>query len=252
MEASNMLSVPQSHLLNQYQPFESIKRIDEDGEHWQARELMSALEYTEWRNFIPVIEKAKTSCKNGGLDPSDHFGSFTSTTQSGKGRIQELEDMKLSRFACYLIAQNGDPRKTVIANAQMYFAMQTRRQEIANKPKSQFQILEQMFTVFAQHQHELEELHQNVAELTERFNDSEYFTVLQWCQKQRLMAIATDTVRRMWGKAATALSAELSIEIKEMPEGRWMVKRYHQSVLAQVCVPKPPLPVQARLLNGGE
>ena len=117
--------------------FEDIKHIDENGvEFWYARELMIILEYKQWRRFESVIEKAKLSCKNSNISVSDHFASVGKMVQIGSGAERKQQDYKLSRYACYLIAQNGDSRKKVIALAQTYFAVQTRKQEITEKEYS--------------------------------------------------------------------------------------------------------------------
>ena len=111
--------------------FESIKHVDDDGnEYWYARELQKVLEYTEWRKFNGVIEKAINSCKTSNYVASDHFVGTDKMINLGKGGQREVPDYKLSRYACYLIAQNGDSRKKVIALAQTYFAIQTRKQEL--------------------------------------------------------------------------------------------------------------------------
>ena len=111
--------------------FESIKHVDEDGnEYWYARELQKVLEYTEWRKFVGVIKKAINSCKASNYVASDHFVGTDKMINLGKGGQRKVSDYKLSRYACYLIAQNGDSRKKVIALAQTYFAIQTRKQEL--------------------------------------------------------------------------------------------------------------------------
>jgi len=114
--------------------FEDIKHIDENGnEYWLARELMPLLEYSKWDNFNKVIEQAKIACKNSGVDIKEQFpevGKMSINVNGGKRRIV---DYKLSRYACYLIAQNGDSRKKAIALAQTYFAIQTRKQELNEK-----------------------------------------------------------------------------------------------------------------------
>lgn len=110
--------------------FEDIKHVDEDGvEFWYARELQAVLGYTEWRNFEKVIEKAKLACETAGGIEISHFVDVNKMVSSGVADIP-IKDIMLSRYACYLIAQNGDPRKKVIAAAQSYFAVQTRRQEL--------------------------------------------------------------------------------------------------------------------------
>jgi DNA-damage-inducible protein D len=123
-------------------PFDRIRHIDENGmEYWIARELMPLLDYVKWQNFKKVINRAKISAKTAGHRVSDHFGLLMSVTQSGKGRSQTAANYKLSRLACYLIIENGDPDKKPVADGQTYFAAQTRKQEIAaEKAKSQQQL----------------------------------------------------------------------------------------------------------------
>jgi len=114
--------------------FESIRHEDEGVEHWLARQLAPVLGYQDYRNFLSVIEKARVSASAAGLDPADHFGNVTRMVDLGSGAQREVADVRLSRYACYLIVQNGDPSKPVVAAGQTYFAVQTRRQEIADDP----------------------------------------------------------------------------------------------------------------------
>lgn len=116
----------------EYKPFEAIKHIDDDGtEFWYARELSIVLEYVQWRNFAKVLERAILACKNSGYQISDHFAEVSKIVEAG-ATSKPIADFKLTRYACYLIVQNGDPRKEVIALGQTYFAIQTRRQEVAD------------------------------------------------------------------------------------------------------------------------
>ncbi|MBQ1837607.1 MAG: DNA damage-inducible protein D [Neisseriaceae bacterium] len=112
--------------------FENIKHIDENGqEYWLARELQPVLEYAQWRRFEEAIERAKIACQNSNHKVSDHFADLGKTITMPKGATRTVNDYKLSRYACYLIVMNGDPRKEVIALGQTYFAVKTRQQELA-------------------------------------------------------------------------------------------------------------------------
>lgn len=115
-------------------PFEQIKRLDDDGsEYWSARDLMPLLEYASWQKFRIVILKAQIACENSGQDGGDHFIRAVKMVQIGSDAKREVEDFHLSRYACYLIVQNADPKKEVVALGQTYFAVQTRRQELADE-----------------------------------------------------------------------------------------------------------------------
>ena len=113
--------------------FESLRHVDEsDNEYWLARQLAEVLDYSQYRHFIPVVERAKEACRNSGQRVSDHIEDVITMVDIGSGAKRQVEDFRLSRYACYLIVQNGDPAKPVIANGQTYFALQTRRQELAD------------------------------------------------------------------------------------------------------------------------
>jgi len=113
-----------------FEQFERASSEIEGIECWSARELQNLLGYTKWENFSNVVDKAKASCKNAGQKISDHFPDVRKVIEAGKGAVHEVDDMLLTRYACYLIAQNGDSKKDPIAFAQNYFAVQTRRAEI--------------------------------------------------------------------------------------------------------------------------
>ncbi len=113
-----------------HQAFESMKQTQDDAEFWYARELQTVLDYSTWAKFEQVIKKAMTACKKSGQAVSDHFSQVVKMVQIGSGASRETRDYRLSRYACYLIVQNGDPGKPVIANGQTYFAIQTRRKEL--------------------------------------------------------------------------------------------------------------------------
>lgn len=111
--------------------FNSLKHVNEHGEeYWSARELMPIFEYKQWRQFKDVIGKAKEACEASNNKPSDHFADTRKMVELGSGAERGIEDYHLSRYACYLIAMNGDPRKETIALAQTYFAVKTRQQEL--------------------------------------------------------------------------------------------------------------------------
>jgi len=126
-EPTDQSSIPSTSL------FERIRQVDEDDlEFWSARDLMPILEYTKWQNFKTVLIKAQIACENSGNDPTDHFTGASKMVAIGSDAKREVEDMHLSRYACYLVVQNADPAKEVVALGQTYFAVQTRRQELGD------------------------------------------------------------------------------------------------------------------------
>ena len=129
MTDSNQTIIPQHH-----KTFDAIRQEDTDGnEFWLARQLCGILEYSEYRHFQPVIERAKEACKNSAQPVENHFEDILDMVDIGSGAKRQIADVKLSRYACYLIVQNGDPAKPVIAVGQTYFAIQTRRQELSDE-----------------------------------------------------------------------------------------------------------------------
>lgn len=117
--------------------FEQYRNVNEYGEDfWYARDMQVVLQYTEWRNFIKVIEKAKIACESSGNNVLDHFVDVNKMVHLGSGSQREIEDIMLSRYACYLIVQNADPKKEVVALGQTYFAIQTRKQELQERFES--------------------------------------------------------------------------------------------------------------------
>lgn len=116
--------------------FEDIRHTGPKGaEYWTARELAPLLDYPQYRNFQPVIERAKEACHQSGYDVADHFADIRKMVDIGSGAQRPVEDVQLTRYACYLIVQNGDPSKPVIAHGQTYFALQTRKQELSDAAK---------------------------------------------------------------------------------------------------------------------
>lgn len=123
--------------------FEELKKTNEhSAEYWSARELQSLLGYSQWRRFEDAIKRAMVSCGQSGNNPDYHFAGVGKPITGGKGAVQVVSDFHLSRFACYLIAQNGDPRKPEIAAAQKYFAIQARRQEMSDALAADLERLE--------------------------------------------------------------------------------------------------------------
>jgi DNA-damage-inducible protein D len=117
--------------------FEEIKHIDEYGnEYWYARELSKVLEYRDWRNFLKVLKKAKEACENSGMDADVQLVEVNKLSKRNNNAVAIIQDFKLTRYMCYLIVQNSDPRKEVIALGQTYFAIQTRKQELTEKEYS--------------------------------------------------------------------------------------------------------------------
>lgn len=133
--------------------FEKIKKIDEFGEeYWSSRDLAKALDYNDYRNFLSTIDKAMQACKNSGQLISDHFGEATDMVTIGSGAKRKLSAYHLSRYACYLIVQNADPNKDIVASGQTYFAIQTRKQELSenfpqlNEDERRLQLRQEMKT----------------------------------------------------------------------------------------------------------
>ncbi len=173
--------------------FESYANKTNEGiEFWFARDLQHLLEYTEWRNFTKVVNKAKTACEIAGHKIADHFVAVNKKVQIGSGTVRDIDDIMLTRFACYLIAQNGDPKKEAIAFAQNYFAVQTRKLEIVEKRIHDWERL--------QARHKLTLSEKELSELIfERTGNNKDFGVIRSKGDQALFGFTTKQMKTKLG-----------------------------------------------------
>jgi len=184
--------------------FEShAQRTEEGTEFWFARDLQRLLGYREWRNFNTAIDKAQTACEGAGHAASDHFVGVNKMVNLGSGSQREIDDIMLTRYACYLIAQNGDPRKSEIAFAQTYFAMQTRRAELIEQ-----RLLEQ------DRVHARQKLTQTEKELSqtiyEQTGSDRNFASIRSKGDQALFTLATQAMKERWNVPAARPLADFA------------------------------------------
>jgi DNA-damage-inducible protein D len=179
-------------IVNLFEQFERASSEYEGIECWSARELQSLLGYTQWRNFVNAIEKAKESCNNAGINVSDHFADVSKMVSIGSGAEKEIEDIILTRYACYLIAQNGDSRKPAIAFAQTYFAVQTRRSELIEQRLQETERVEARAKL-----RETEKILSGV--LYERGVDDKGFAIIRSKGDKALFRLDTAQLKRKFG-----------------------------------------------------
>jgi hypothetical protein len=195
-------------------PFDQIRQVDADGnEYWLARQLQPLLGYTQWRRFEETIERAKLACQNSGYSVDNHFADAGNLVKRPQGGGNRQSDYKLSRYACYLTAMNGDPRKPEIAAAQTYFAVKTREAEIGSGLGNSDVLIA---TITAAVEQALSPINQHLEQI-----------------EQRLDALPQAKPKRPWTLPSNTPPEQVPEGYQQLDDGSWLSPEAYQSILRQ-------------------